>query len=691
MKASQASIGGLVQPWNGKARSGDPYAALVSFLAVRAFYFLSQDKNPGRLFFFLSEALGDLLEMPIDPMGDFKEKRIKKALLQRLGAIPAHPAIYGPLATNIEWLGERLKLRDVEKAILGLGALVQQNSILDGLFSYLCDIPAPQLENLIAFMLGKSRQDVRVALAPSAALPSARLVKCRGDYAITLPEHLTNLLLQRHRKPEDLFRTFYGKPPAATLTLADFSHLGADLSLLQKILHQSVKTGRVGVNVLLYGAPGTGKTELARVLAAELGCELHEVKITDEDGDPLSGPDRLGAYAVMQKTLQRQKRTLALFDEIEDVFPSPSLWSFLGGKQETRNKAWTNRLLEENPLPAIWIANAIDGVDPAYRRRFTWEMELEAPPKAVRRRIFARHLGKLPVTPEWIDSAARDPHLVPGYIERAARVLELVHTQDPQENADVLDQMLRNGRKVAKQSNKLPEHYNLSYINADHDLQEIVRGVEQHGEIRMLFYGVPGTGKTAFARYLAEHLDRPLKSYTTADILGPLVGETEQRIAQMFAETDQDSILFLDEVDSLLQNRANADRHWEVTQVNELLQRMEQHPGVMICATNRKEGLDPAVLRRFDLQVEFQPITIDQRVRLIDTTLKTMGLADGTEEEQVTIREVAKRLEGLTPGDVAVLVRRHRFRPFAYRSVVIGYLEKIFRDKSRDKFRKIGF
>ena len=91
-----------------------------------------------------------------------------------------------------------------------------------------------------------------------------------------------------------------------------------------------------------------------------------------------------------------------------------------------------------------------------------------------------------------------------------------------------------------------------------------------------------------------------------SDLLNMYVGGTEKLIKQAFEQAEaENAILFLDEIDGLLQNRERAHQTWEVTQVNELLHRMENFNGVLIGATNFSANLDQAVLRRFTFKLEF--------------------------------------------------------------------------------------
>lgn len=176
----------------------------------------------------------------------------------------------------------------------------------------------------------------------------------------------------------------------------------------------------------------------------------------------------------------------------------------------------------------------------------------------------------------------------------------------------------------------------------------------------MLLHGLPGTGKTAFGKALAEKLDKPLLQHQASSLLSMWVGGTEKNIRSMFDEAQlEGGILLLDEADSFLRGRDLAQRSWEVTQVNELLTQMEAFDGIFICTTNRLDDLDAAALRRFDFKVEFRPLRIDQRLRLIGKCCVALGVDPCVGDE--TWRQRARQLDGLTPGDAAAVLRRLRF------------------------------
>ena len=77
---------------------------------------------------------------------------------------------------------------------------------------------------------------------------------------------------------------------------------------------------------------------------------------------------------------------LLLFDEVEDVFSS-GMSFFAPPSIAQTSKAWINRMLEENPVPTLWLSNSIGGLDPAFIRRFDLVVELPVPPQRQREQI----------------------------------------------------------------------------------------------------------------------------------------------------------------------------------------------------------------------------------------------------------------------------------------------------------------
>ena len=133
------------------------------------------------------------------------------------------------------------------------------------------------------------------------------------------------------------------------------------------------------------------------------------------------------------------------------------------------------------------------------------------------------------------------------------------------------------------------------------------------------------------------------------------VGETEQNMARMFEEAQtEEAVLLLDEADSFLRSRLRAERNYEVTEVNEMLQGMERFGGLFICTTNLFDAIDEAALRRFTFKVRFGPLTVEQRVAMFVAEVLGGAMALCSHEQQQRLAA----LDQLTPGDFAAVKRQ---------------------------------
>lgn len=148
-----------------------------------------------------------------------------------------------------------------------------------------------------------------------------------------------------------------------------------------------------------------------------------------------------------------------------------------------------------------------------------------------------------------------------------------------------------------------------------------------------------------------------------SDLLGPYVGETEQKIAAAFAQaTEQNALLVIDEVDSFLFGRDTVERSWERTMVNEMLTQMEAFEGLLVVSTNWMRGIDSAALRRFDVKIAFDYLQPQQVLALAEQYRARLQLP----RFKAAQRQRLQGLRQLTPGDFAAVARRHRFAPFAH-------------------------
>lgn len=613
------------------------------------------------------------------------------------------------LFRNVDALGGMLALTEAERDVLAFAITLDYHRPLLACFERLDGLSLRRLQSLLSTVLGLSEDAVRAALHRAAPLASTGLVRVASDVRRTwddpfeVMEGLENILLGEYERPEAILANFFRESPAPRLTLEDFPHAKTDVDLLRSFLQGALREGAAGVNVLLYGLPGTGKTELARAVAHTVGAQMYEVNVEAEDGAAIMGNGRFGAYQLCQRMLSRRPSTLVLFDEIEDVFPDKFFPFFGRQKRSGDDKGWTNRLLEGNAVPTLWLSNEIEQMDPAFLRRFDYILELRTPPQPVRRRILDKQLAGLPVRPQWLTAMSTDERLTPAHIERAARVARLSGLDGPDAVESAITKILHNA--LAVQSPPKPatpiesDTYDLRFLNCDEDLSSLIASLTRRAEAArgrltgsICLYGPPGTGKTAFAHHLAARLEQRLLVKRASDILGPFVGQTEANIAAMFREArEEEAVLLIDEADSFFQDRRGAYHHWEVTQVNELLMQMEAFEGLLICSTNLFENLDQASLRRFTLKIKFQPLRADQRWELFSRTVSALGheLAD---DRVQGLKRALDALDNLTPGDFATVRRQASMLGAAVNpGELLTALERESRAKPNARKSALGF
>lgn len=566
------------------------------------------------------------------------------------------------LIRNIEFLSELLNLDAVQQDVLAFVALSEQHPFVADVIEEIRSNSIDALAKMLCTALKARDPEIRKALRLDGPLMTIRLVSIESSrigrhLQLTMPSSLRSALFTPAGSLEELMTAFLEHSPRPKLGLDAFPHLQQETDLLLPYFTNAGNFSSAGCNVLVFGVPGSGKTEYVRALAKQLDKHLYQVRATDDRGDAINGHDRLAFFQVMQRFLQNSN-ALILFDEIEDVFPVEH--GFFT-REPVAGKMYINQVLEHNAVPAIWVCNSVNQINAAYLRRFDFSVAMCIPPMAVRQQILTKYLRGYGIPKETMTYLSRQENLSPSQIEKAAKVLKL-SDQIGAERESTLLHVIENSmalldQEKTEQSNHLADAgYLIDFLNADIDLHQMVAQLKQAPDTAgaLCFYGAPGTGKSALAHYLAQEIGLPLLVRRASDVVRAYVGETEQNIAQMFKQAKEDgALLLLDEADSFLRDRKHAKHSWEITAVNEMLCQMENFEGIFICTTNLMHSLDQASLRRFSLKIKFDFLKHEQRWQLFVAQTKKIPSQHGNR-----FRAALDQLTNLTPGDFATIRRQ---------------------------------
>ncbi|MBD5641223.1 MAG: ATP-binding protein [Desulfovibrio sp.] len=561
-----------------------------------------------------------------------------------------------------------------------------QYSALEYLFEDTLEIMRHCNRTLFARVLGLSGgalSDIRYSLESMGILES-------GRNSIRLSESVEYALLV---PGANTLRTLFCRPLAETDVRIDEFHISEEdrrhaLALMKADSDRPV-------HILLYGAPGSGKTSFASAIARETGLRAWSAECGTKDNTQ----DRRASLAACLKVAMQTPGAFVLVDEAERLLDTSD-----GDLREVSAKAWINELLERKNTRIVWITNRVDHLDPAVRRRFSYSIhfrslgtaESRSMWNAVAKRTEAeaalpqeardRFAQLYPVPVATMEMAIRQAQALAGPGEFTSWVERVLKAQTTLQNDGLPQKKRCEGKFVFDCDAVCVSTPAGEFLDSAKCLAEKMAATPEPGLGTMLFYGPPGTGKTALARHTARSLGVELIVRRASDLIDPFVGMTERNIAQAFATAEADrALLLIDEADSFIFGREGAQHSWETTMVNEFLTQLEEYAGLCVCTTNFRNYLDPAAMRRFTIKLEFAYAGPRQIELLYRKILQPLA---GSEPDEALLARLCSQ-KNLAPGDFKAVRQRMWIRKDVTHAMLA---EELLREtKLKLEAKNVGF
>ena len=578
------------------------------------------------------------------------------------------------LLVNVHDAAALIGLNEAETDLLCLAALLSISAPLRHAMSLINESPTEQdAYQIISMVTLQPIEDIINALQDSSTLRKSGLIgRCPISIismqdVLKMPGAIVANLFAHHERLLGILSGLTQSSPEPQISQNDLEHLADQLTLAENYLKGASEQKVKACNILLWGRPGTGKTQLARYLSSKLSLNSYEVLSIAKNGQALREQERISSYMLIQAVLERTNESIVIFDEVENIIdPCFSV-------REEISKASLNELLESNPVPSIWISNSVEDVDPAYLRRFDMVIEVPVPDFAAKKRVAQRILNDVPFNGELLDAFLERSEVGPAFLKKIRRVAELAGATSEQDVSALATNLLDNEIAInggmpavlpgaisnRAQIPTLP--YDFSLINASEDLGALANTIDSSMSVKFCLYGPPGTGKTAWAKKLADQLKRPAHVVQASDIKDKYVGESEKKIAKAFLRAEkEDAVLIFDEVDTFLRSRDEMKNEHSVSSTNQFLTSLENYNGLLVCSTNLMDNMDKASLRRFDFKVKFHYLTAAQANQLLVTTAGILGM-NLTVNDLIT-RQCSLQGDTYAPGDYAVALKRSTIR-----------------------------
>ena len=346
------------------------------------------------------------------------------------------------------------------------------------------------------------------------------------DIFFNIDPLLLNELAVPDLSEENIVSRLLGQPTSSDLDIADFE-MAEEIGIILNIIKSALKQDQhKGINFLLYGQPGEGKTKLACTIAKTLGLRMYSVgENMDNHPDPKSKTSRARKAQLLrtQALLKGSKEAILLFDEIEDLLIKGI---DTDKRSDTDSKIQTNHLLEDNSVVTIWTGNDPDKFHEAVRQRFTYSIHLGNKPTLRRQDVWKLQcrLQELELSDDETLELARQYAVPSRMIAKAVRTAKLTGGgMISIEQSLRADSKLNFGSSEAlKQTKRVPKDYkvNLATCGAE-PIADLIDAAKARLPFSLLVQAQRDTGSSSALRYIAEQARMNVLERSMASLIVP--------------------------------------------------------------------------------------------------------------------------------------------------------------------------
>ncbi|MDR2199000.1 MAG: ATP-binding protein [Deltaproteobacteria bacterium] len=391
-------------------------------------------------------------------------------------------------------------------------------------------------------------------------------------------------------------------------------------------------------HILLHGPAGTGKTQFARILAAETGFPAFAVLTGENSREQLENLLSAG------EALRPLKDAILIVDEADALLGagSGSVMSLLSGDGRADGpRGVLDGFMETVGLRFLWVANETEGISESILRRFSFSLSF--PRLGAKRRLdlwrslrdeFAS-LGSGILSDAALERLAREEDFAPAVISQAFRASLAAGADSEETLLSWLAWRFQGHRELSggaagKAAGRAgPGGMVPDAVLSDPPFPELLRaglaykeGLASRGGaggpgLKILLSGAPGTGKAELASRLSAALELDLVRVRPQDLVNPLLGRTERKIREAFqkAEDLQGALLF-EGLERLLAPRGGSPDRLDRTLESEFLRFLEGFGGLFVGTVARPGDLSSAVGRRFPVKARILGTTKEGREAL---------------------------------------------------------------------------